>query len=63
MSKTIDLSSILTKYKEGWLALSSKGVVVAHAKTLKEARQKAQSKGYSSPTLFKSVPRDIMYVG
>ena len=63
MGKIVDLSSILKKYKEGWIALSSKGNVVAHAPTLREARQKAQEKDYRAPAFFKSVPRDVLYAG
>ena len=63
MRKIIDLSSVLKRHKEGWVALSPKGNVVASASTLKDARQKAQDKGYKNPTLFKSVPTDVVYVG
>ncbi len=59
-----DLSKILSKYKTGWLALSSDNRrLIATGRTLKEALKKARERGVEDPSLLKAAPVGNLFVG
>ncbi len=60
----IDCTKIYKKYKGLWVALKDdEKTVVASGKTAKEAREKAQGKGFDQPILFRVPTKIIPYVG
>ena len=60
----IDLSKILSKHKEGWLALSPKDKkLIAKEKTLKEVLRKSKRKGVENPIIFKVAPVKNLLIG
>lgn len=62
--KPIDLSKILIKYKKGWIALTPDNrKFVALGETLEEVLAKADKKGISNPSVFKTVPVKNLYIG
>lgn len=64
MSKPIDLSKILAKYKNGWIALSPDNKkLIATGKTLKEVLNESGKKGVSNPTVFKSATVKNLFAG
>lgn len=53
--KPIDLSKIIKKYKEGWIALNPDySSVAGSGKTPKEAVESARIKGVDSPVLMRA---------
>jgi len=64
MTRPIDLSKILAKYKKGWIALSPDNKkLIAIGKTLKEVLSESEKKGISNPTVFKSAPVKNLFAG
>src|SRR3989344_315213 len=62
--KTIDLTKLLAKYKQGWLAVSADGKrFLAKGKTLQEVLKTAKAKGVSNPSVFKAAPVDRYFAG
>ncbi|OGY26710.1 MAG: hypothetical protein A2Z11_04305 [Candidatus Woykebacteria bacterium RBG_16_43_9] len=60
----IDLSKILSKNKNLWLALTPDNKkLVAKGVTLEEALEAARKKGVQDPTLLKSTSQDNFYAG
>ena len=59
----IDLSKVLVKYKNGWLAFSSNWRLVATGENLKEALAKAKRKGFKNPSLLKAAPVKNLLIG
>ena len=58
---TIDWTNIYKKYKGLWVALKDDEVtVISSGKTLDEAAQKAEKKGFKDP-IFYSVPKKLTY--
>ena len=58
-AKGIDLSDILSPYRNQWVALSaSEDKVVAHGNSLKKVVEDAEKKGESDPIVTK-VPNDF----
>lgn len=53
--KSIDLTKIIRKYTNGWIALSPDyKKVVGHAKSIKEVESIAQSRGVKNPVLMRA---------
>lgn len=62
--KNINLSSILKKHTEGWLAFSPDNRrLVATGKTLKEVLKKSREKGIKDPSVLKAAPFQAMFAG
>lgn len=60
----VDLSKILSRYKKGWLALSSDNQrLVATGKTLDEVLKRAEKKGVENPSVFKAAPVSRLFAG
>ena len=60
----IDLSKILEKHKEGWLALTPDNKrLIATGDTLDEALENARKKGVKDPSLLKASPQTNLFVG
>ena len=53
--KSIDLTKVIKKYKDGWLALSPDYKrVVGHGKTIKKAVGEAETHGVKEPILMRA---------
>jgi len=64
MTKIVDLSKILSKYKKGWLALSADNKsLIATGKTLEDVLQKSKEKGITNPSVLKAAPVNNLFVG
>lgn len=60
----IDWTRIYKKYKGLWVALKDdEKSVVASGKTVREAMEKAQKKGYRQPILFRVPTKILPYIG
>lgn len=61
----IDMKKVYRDYKGKWVALEAPGSnkVVASAKTLKEAMEKAEKKGYKMPAMMQVPKRLLPIVG
>lgn len=59
--KAINMTHIYAKYKGKWVALKSpeERIVVASAKTLKQAMEKARQKGILAP-LVTQIPKEVL---
>ena len=64
MTKALDFTKIVKKYKGRWVALTEdEKKVVSSGKSAKETLEKAKKEGFKNPILFK-VPISILpYVG
>ncbi len=60
----IDWTPLMKKYKGQWVALLGDEVtVVGYGKTLKEAKKRAERKGYNKP-IFTRMPSELIpFVG
>ena len=59
----IDMTKIYKDYKGKWVAVKdyeTRPAVVASGKTLKEAMEKAQQKGFKMP-LMMQIPKKVLY--
>lgn len=60
----VNLSSLLSRYKKGWVALSPDHKrVIASGDSLRDALQKAKAKGTKNPSLLKIAPWNKLFVG
>lgn len=60
----MDWSKLYRNYLGKWIALKDDEItVVGSGETAKEALQKAQSKGYSKPILYRVPAKLIPYIG
>lgn len=60
----IDIAKTVSKYHGQWVAYKSdRKTVTAHARTAKEALQKAKEAGYEKPILARIPGRILNYVG
>jgi len=64
MTKTLDFTKIIKKYKGKWVALTEdEKKVISSVKSAKETLEKAKKEGLENPILFK-VPISVLpYVG
>lgn len=59
-----DFSKILSKYKKGWIALTSDNKkVVATGTTLKSVLEKSAKNGVKEPSIIKAAPIDNLFIG
>lgn len=62
--KPINLSKLLTKYKNGWIALTPDNhKFLTSGETLKQVIARANKRGVTNPTVFKAVPTKHFAVG
>jgi hypothetical protein len=60
--KTIDLTKVYRDYKGKWVALKDdQKTVISSAKTLEEAAQLAEKKGFKNP-IFMQIPPKLTYI-
>jgi len=64
MTKSIDFTQIIKKYKGKWVSLTEdEKKVISFGKSAKEALEKAKKEGYENPILFKVPLALLPYVG
>lgn len=62
--KAIDWSKISKKYRGLWVALKDdEETVISSGKTLKEAAQKAEKKGFKQPIFTKFPSKSVYFIG
>lgn len=64
MTKALDFTQIIKKYKGKWVGLTeNEKKVISSGKSAKEALEKAKKEGYKTPILFKVPIALLPYVG
>jgi hypothetical protein len=61
--KPLDLSKVLDKCKDLWVALTDSDTVINSHKSAKKAYEQAIKKGYKEPVLFKVPRHDLPHIG
>lgn len=62
--RAVNLSSILSKYNKGWVALTPDNrKFLASATTLNRVLEKAKKRGVSNPTVFKPAKVKHLFAG
>jgi hypothetical protein len=63
LTKAVDLSKVLEKFKGLWVTLTDSDSVISANKSAKRAYEEAISKGYKEPILFKVPQHDLPHIG
>ena len=64
MTKVLDFTKIIKKYKGKWIALTeNEKKVITSGKSAKEVLEKAKKEGYETPILFRVPTALLPYVG
>ena len=64
MTRPINLTKILGRYKKGWVALTGDSRrFIAAGSSLSQVLEVAKSKGVADPTVFKPAPVKNLFVG
>lgn len=64
IKKVVDLGSVLSKIRKGWIALSpDNNYLIATGSTLNEVLKKSKEVGISNPSVLKATPINNFLVG